>query len=49
LNNHPAPTEKLRQVVELLKIELITKPISDIKIHLKLESLLKESPIDFWD
>lgn len=25
------------------------KPISDIKIHLKLESLLKEKPIDFWD
>lgn len=27
----------------------MTKPISDINVHLKMESLLKEEPIMFWD
>ncbi|APG77709.1 hypothetical protein [Shahe endorna-like virus 1] len=40
--------EIIKELMTKLAGELMTKPISDVNIHLKLESLLKESPIVSW-
>lgn len=38
----------LKETIELLSAEILTKPINDVNIHLKLESLLKDEPIANW-
>lgn len=45
LQEHSGADEKLKASIKLLAGELSTQPISNIKIHLKLESLLKTEPI----
>lgn len=45
LKNHPQAPSRVRELVHFMQDELMTKPISDVKFHLKLESLLKEEPI----
>jgi len=40
--------KKVKETWELLSGELMLKPLSDINIHLKLESLLKEEPISVF-
>jgi hypothetical protein len=35
----------LQEVVKVLGTEILTKPINDVNIHVKMESLLKSSPI----
>lgn len=48
LLEHPKCPEKLKLTMQLIYEELLIKPISDIKVHLKLESLLKDDPIMEW-
>lgn len=40
--------EKLRQTLELLACELVNAPLSNINIHTKVESLIKDEPIMNW-
>nr|QDH88955.1 MAG: RNA-dependent RNA polymerase [Riboviria sp.] len=38
----------LIETMKLLEEELLTKPLNDVNVHLKLESLLKDEPIQLW-
>lgn len=44
LVNHPHPDERLKQLCNILKGDLQFTKISDVKVHVKLESLLKDTP-----
>jgi hypothetical protein len=47
--SHRSGAEKISmEVLEALAGELMIKPISDINVHLKLESLLKDNPIMYY-
>lgn len=48
LSHRPKADAKFQQTVVLLSQELQSHPISDIKINLKIESLLKEEYIMHW-
>lgn len=39
------PQEKLKQTIQYLINDMRTKNMSDVKVHVKLETLLKEEPI----
>lgn len=49
LEEHPLPHEKYKALKTMLTEEIQTKSVSDIKIHLKIESLLKDEPIRHWE
>nr|QPO25406.1 polyprotein [Hydrocotyle umbellata endornavirus] len=38
----------IKELVNVLGCEMLVKPLSDVNIHLKLESLLKDEPIKSW-
>nr|AYE54433.2 polyprotein of PvEV-1 [Phaseolus vulgaris alphaendornavirus 1] len=38
----------VKELLQLLSGELCVKHISNVNVHLKLESLLKDNPIDYW-
>lgn len=44
LADHTAPSEKLKELLVALAGEMLIKPISDMKVHVKLESLAKLEP-----
>jgi hypothetical protein len=48
LNEHPAPTERLKEVIELLAGGHTIQPMNSVNVHLKLESLFKNDPISYW-
>lgn len=48
INCHPNAHAKVAELQRLFNNYLQIEPISNIKIHLKLESLLKEEPIQSW-
>nr|QGA70920.1 RNA-dependent RNA polymerase [Osterfarnebo virus] len=39
----------IKQCLDLVVNEITNKSINDVNVHLKLESLLKETPINMWD
>jgi hypothetical protein len=48
LSNRPGRNEIFKETINMLCGDICLKPISDVKIHLKLESLLKTEPITNW-
>nr|BEQ09756.1 MAG: polyprotein [Ciborinia camelliae endornavirus 1] len=46
LNEHPKTLEKQEALITLLTEGGTTKPINDVNVHMKLESLLKDTPYD---
>lgn len=48
IENHRIPAEVQKQMHMLLNSELGIKAFSDVKIHVKIEALLKSDPIDQW-
>lgn len=49
LKRRPDAPKIHREIIKLLAEEIMIKPISDINIHIKLESLMKDEPIMHWE
>lgn len=49
LEKRKGADEKFKASVNWILNEIRTKPISDVKVHVKVEQLLKEEPIMTWD
>lgn len=49
LIKRPKCEDKIKRTMNFFMNEINIKPISDINLHLKLESLLKDEPIERWE
>jgi hypothetical protein len=45
---HEDAPEKIKQMLNMIAGNSVIEPINDVKMHLKLESLYKETPINNW-
>lgn len=49
LSTRPNANAKALETIELISGMFLIKPISNIKFHIKLEALLKDDPIEWWE